>query len=127
MSIDWLFDVERDIDNGREIFACPGIGQNEWILGRPLEETRRLGQRAADAKKMAISVYRVKSKHDTILGDLYLVPTKIEAPGARGEPQIKWSVVDTREAGEMMRDVRHGPSPFFGVQVVETLEPRATT
>jgi len=122
MSIDWLFDLERDIDNGREILCCPGMGQNEWVIGKPLEELKKLGRRVADAKKIAVNIVRLVNKHDTLAGDLYLIPTKIDAPGVRGEPQVKWSVVDTREAGEMMRDVRHGPSPFFGMQVQETIE-----
>jgi hypothetical protein len=65
------------------------------------------------------------SKADAIAGDLFLVPTQIGDPGPRGEPQIQWSTVETKEAAEMMRDVKHGPSPFFGMQVEETVPPTA--
>ena len=50
-------------------------------------------------------------------------PTEIGDPGHRGEPNIKWSCVETKEAAEMMRDVRKGPSPIFGTQVEETVDP----
>lgn len=122
MSIDWIFDLERDIDNGRDIFATPGVGRNQWIIGKPIEELRKLAKRTADHKKMAVHVVRLISKHDAIAGDLFLVPTQIGEPGARGEPSIQWSTVETKDAAEMMRDVRHGPSPFFGMQVQETVE-----
>lgn len=124
MSIDWLYDIEREIDNGKTMLACPGVGSNEWVVGRPLEDLRKLARRVADAKKVQVNIVKLVPKHDTLSGDLYLVPTKIEQPGARGEPQVKWSVVDTREAAEMMKDLRHGPAPFFGMQIEESINPQ---
>lgn len=123
MSIDWLFDLEREIDNGKEIYACPGMAQNEWVVGRPVDDLKKIAKRVVEAKKIAVNIVRLINKHDTLTGDLYLVPTKIDNEGPRGEPQVRWSIVDTREAGEMMRDVRHGPAPYFGMQVLESLEP----
>jgi hypothetical protein len=123
MSIDWLCDLERDIDNGKEIFACPGTGRNQWILGRNADELRKHAQRAATTKKLAVSIVRLVSKADALMGDLFLVPTQIDEPGPRNEPVIKWSAVETKEAAEMMRDVRRGPAPFFGMQVQETFNP----
>jgi hypothetical protein len=70
---------------------------------------------------------RLVSKHEAITGDLFLVPTKIGDPGPRGEAQIEWSTVETKEAAEMMRDVRHGPSPFFAMQVEQKIESEAET
>jgi hypothetical protein len=58
-----------------------------------------------------------------VAGDNFLVATRIGDPGARGEPQIEWTVVETKEAAEMMRDVRRGSSPFFAIQDEETVEP----
>ena len=46
------------------------------------------------------------SRPTEIAGVLYLVPTEIGEPGCRGEPNIKWACVDTKEAAEIMRDVR---------------------
>lgn len=122
MSIDWIFDLERDIDNGKDICACPAVGRNQWVIGKPVEELRKLAKRAAEHKKMAVSIVRLISKHDAVSGDLYLVPTNIGEPGSRGEPQIQWSTVETKDAAEMMRDVRHGPAPFFAMQEVESVE-----
>ena len=123
MSIDWLFDLERDIDNGKDIFACAGVSRNQWVIGKPMEELKKVAKRAADNKKLPIHIVRLISKHDAVSGDLFLCPVKIGDPGNRGEPQIEWSTVDTKEAAEMMRDVRHGPAPFFGMQIQDTVQP----
>lgn len=122
MSIDWIVDLERDIDNGKDILACPAIARNQWIIGKPIEELQKMAKRAAEHKKMSVGIVRLISKHDAVSGDLFLVPTSIGDPGPRGEPQVQWSTVETKEAAEMMRDVRHGPAPFFGMQTVETVE-----
>ena len=126
MSIDWLLDLERDIENGKEILAAPSPSRNQWLIGRPLDELRKVAKRTADTKKLAVSVVKLVSKHDTVVGDLFLVPTNIGDPGPKGEPQISWSTVETKEAAEMMRDVKRGPSPFFGMQVQENVDPSAT-
>lgn len=123
MSIDWLFDIERDIENGKELFACPGTGRNQWIIGKSVEDLKKHAKRAATTKKMAVQIVRLISKGDAVPGNLFLVPTSIDEPGPRGEPQIKWSSVETKEAAEMMRDVRRGPSPFFAMQVEESIDP----
>lgn len=126
MSIDWLCDLEREIDNGKELFACPGIARNQWVIAPNMEELARSAKRAAEHKKLPVNIVRLISKHDAIAGDLYLVPTKIGDPGPRGEAHIQWSTVETKEAAEMMRDVRHGPSPFFGMQIEKTIHPAAS-
>lgn len=123
MSIDYLIDLEREIDNGKTIYATPGTGRNQWIIGKNIDELRKQAKRAADSKKMAVNVVRLIMKHDAMPGDLFLVPTQIDEPGSRGEAVVRWSTVETREAAEMMRDVRRGPSPYFGMQVEETVEP----
>lgn len=123
MSIDFLLDLERDIDGGKDIYACQGVGRNQWMLGRSVADLKKTAKRTADHKKMAVSIVRLISKSDAVAGNLYLVPTRIGEPGARGEPQIEWSTVETREAAEMMRDVRFGPAPFFGMQVEESVNP----
>lgn len=126
MSIDWIQDLERSIDNGKDVLATQGPGRAEWVIGKPLAEIQKTAKRAAEHKKHPVSIVRLISKHDAIAGDLFLVPTQIEEPGPRGEPQIRWTAVETKEAAEMMRDVRFGPSPFFGIQTVETINPEKT-
>lgn len=125
MSIDWLLDLERAVDGGKEVYAAPGVGKNQWIVAKNVNDLVKTAQRAADLKKMAVSVVRLVPKMDAVAGDLFLVPVKIGDPGPRGEPQIEWKPFETREAAENMRDVRHGPSPFFGMQVVQAVEPTA--
>ena len=123
MSIDFLFELERAIDGGRTIYACPGPGRNQWVTGKSVDELKKTAQRAADQKKLAVSIVRLIPKNDAVAGDLFLVPTNIGDPGARGEPVIQWSAVETKEAADMMKDVRKGPAPFFGMQVEETVNP----
>jgi hypothetical protein len=126
MSIDWLHDLDRAVEAGKELFACPGVGKNQWVVGRTVDELRKVAQRSCDLKKMPVSIVRLVPKMDAVAGDLFLVPIKIGDPGPRGEPQVEWKPVETREAGETMRDVRHGPSPIFGMQVEATVNPTAT-
>lgn len=123
MSIDWLFELERAIDAGKEIFACPGLKQGEWVITRTAADLKKTAQRVVDQRKMAVHIVRMLNCHDAVAGDTFLVPVKIDQPGPRNEPHITWSNVETKEAAEMLRDVRHGPSPFFAIQVQETIEP----
>ena len=122
MSIDWLNDLERDVDNGKPMYACPGVTRNQWVISEAKEDLIRVAERTANHKKMAVNIVRLISKHDAIAGDLFLVPTKIGEPGPRGEIHIDWSTVETKEASEMMRDVRFGPSPYFGMQVEQSVD-----
>ena len=123
MSIDWLLDLERMVDNGRVFYATPGPGRNQWVIGKTIEDLEPIARRAADSKKIPVNIVRIVSPHDTMAGDLFLVPVEIGEPGNRGEPMVKWSTVDTKEAAEMMRDVRKGPSPIFGMQIETSFEP----
>lgn len=124
MSIDYLEDLENAITNGRRKFACPGPNANEWHIEDSLEGLRAKAQRTADVRRFQCSIYRLVNKMETVSGDSYLVVRKILEPGPRGEPHFQWSVVDTREAAEMLRDVSHGPTPFFGAVVEETFNPK---
>lgn len=124
MSIDWLNDLERGIENGRTMYGCPStVGRNQWVINADQSEVEKVAKRTAEHRKIAVNVIQVVAKYEAIAGDMFLVPTQIGEAGPRGEPQIQWSVVETREAAEMMRDVRHGPSPFFGMRTITTIEP----
>ena len=90
-----------------------------------LEELKSKAKRTADVKKFQCHIYRLVNKMETVTGDAFLVVRKILEPGPRGEPHFQWSVVDTREAAEMLLDVSQGPTPFFGAVVEETFNPRA--
>ena len=123
MSIDWLLDLERSIDGGKIVFACAGVGRNQWVMGKTVEDLMPAAKRAANTKKIPVQIVRIIPKNDTITGDMYLVPTNIGEPGARGEPSIEWKPIEAKEAAENMRDVRRGPSHFFGMQVETTVNP----
>jgi hypothetical protein len=73
-------------------------------------------------KKLAVDIVRLVSPHE-MADVLYLVPTEIGDPGPRGEPNIRWACVETKEAAEILRDVRKWRSPIFGMQVEETVAP----
>lgn len=124
MSIDYLEDLEASVTNGRAMFACPGPNANEWFLSEKVEELRPKAQRTADSRKFTTHIYRLVNRMETVTGDVYLCVRKILDPGPRGEPHFRWSVVDTREAAEMLRDVSQGPTPYFGAMIEETFEPR---
>lgn len=123
MSIDFLYDVERDVEAGKDVFACPGMGRNQWVVARKIDELKKIAKRTADQKKISVQIVRLIPKSDAVAGNLFLVPTRIGEPGARGEPQIEWTTIETKEAAETMRDVRFGPSPFFGMQNEEAVGP----
>jgi hypothetical protein len=126
MSIDWLYDLERAVENGKEIYATQSVGRSQWVIGKSLPELMKVAQRTANHKKLAVPIARLINKDDAVAGDMFLVPVEIGDPGHRGEPNIKWTAVETKEAAEMMRDVRHGPSPTFGMQVMESADPTVT-
>lgn len=124
MSVDYLEDLENKIDRGMVLFACPTAVSGEWILGNNIEEIKPKAQRAANAKKHELNIYRLVNKSDAVTGDSFLVVRKFLEPQQNGTPKMQWALVDTREAGEMMRDVSQGPSPYFGAIIEETFTPK---
>lgn len=123
MSLDYLEDLAAQIDRGKIYYACPGVQAGEWHLAGSVDELKNFAQRAANSRKMEVPIYRVVNMLDTVTGDSYLLVRKILEPGPRGEPKIQWSVVDTREAAEMLRDVSQGPTPYFGATVEQIVKP----
>lgn len=126
MSIDYLEDLERAIDNGKELFVCPGVQSSEWEISSDEELLEKKAQRTANASKFECHVYRIISKADALSEDSYLVVRKILDPSPKGEPRFQWGIVDTKEAAEMMRDVSQGPSPYFGASIHITMQPTNT-
>ena len=124
MSIDYLYDIERDVDSGKDMYACPGLGKNQWVISRSIDELKKVARRTAEHRKTGVTIVRLIPKSDTIMGNNFLVPIRIGDPGVRGEPQIEWATIETKEAADNMKDVRRGPAPFFGMQVEDTIEPK---
>lgn len=122
MSIDWLEDLSRAVDNGKEVYLTPGIQSNEWHMAFVLEELRSKGQRTANSRKFQSHIYRLINRMDTVSDDSYVVVRKILDPSPQGDPRFQWAIVDTREAAELLRDVSQGPTPYFGATIVETFE-----
>ncbi len=125
MSVDYLEDLESMLDKGSELFACPSTANGEWVLSKTVEDLRPKAQRAANSQKHELAIYKLVNKSDAVTGDAFLVVRKFLETLKDGTPRMQWALVDTREAGEMMRDVSQGPSPYFGAVVTETFRPLA--
>ena len=59
MSIDYLTDLERAIENGRDVFACPGIGRNQYVISKTVEDLKKIAKRVADTQKTPASIVRL--------------------------------------------------------------------
>lgn len=124
MSIDFLYDLERAVNTGKVIFACPGSSYKQWFISKDLKEIQKQARRQAVARKAAVQIVRLMPANDAVQGEMFLVPTQVEDEGGgRGEPQIKWATVETKEAATNLRDLRYGPSPFFAMQYEEEVNP----
>jgi len=123
MSIDYLESLEQSVDSGQILYACPGSAQNRWHFANKPNDLRTQAQRVADSRNMEVSIYQLINKMDAVPTDSFLICRKILEPGPTGEPKLEWTLVDTKEAAEMMRDVSQGPSPFFGATLFETCKP----
>lgn len=119
MSMEYLEQLEVDINSGLPYYACPGSGANEWFISTDVEKCRQRAQRTANANRFDAIIYRLVNKMDTTTGDAFLAVRKILEVSSRGEPNIRWMLVDTREAAELLRDVSQGPTPYFGLVVDE--------
>jgi hypothetical protein len=121
MAIDYLIDLEHQLDRGHNFYACPGLGLNEWHLSESLDDIRRRAHKTAGVRKMPIEIRRLVS-HTAAEADAFLVVRKILEQGPTGEPRLHWMLVDTRDAAEMLRDVSQGPSPYFGATALEAVD-----
>ncbi len=124
MSIDWLKDLERDITYGKDFYATPAVGKNQWVISQDKEKLFPIAKRTAEHKKIPVDIVRLVLPSDVLSGESFLVPIRIGDQGSRGEVAIEWVAVESREASELMRDLRFGQSPYFGMQVEETIIPK---
>lgn len=123
MSLDYLEEISIAIDSGTPYYACPGQTANEWYLSKSLDELRIKAQRTANSRKFEAHIYRLLNRMDTGPNDCFLICRKILEPGPRGEPHMQMTIVDTRDAAELLRDVSQGPTPYFGATIEETFQP----
>lgn len=125
MAIDYLEDIEKSLERGREIFACPSVNSGDWIISEDVESMKPKAERAAKSKKHELHIYRLASVNMASYQDGFLVVRKFLEPTRDGTPRMQWVLVETKEAGEMMRDVSQGPSPYFAAMIEETIKPEA--
>jgi hypothetical protein len=123
MAIDYLEDIERSLERGRELFACPSVNTGDWILSEDIESIKPKAERAAKSKKHELHIYRLASIHTASWQDGFLVVRKFLEPNRDGTPKMQWALVESKEASEMMRDVSQGPSPYFAALIEETVQP----
>ncbi|MGI6680623.1 MAG: hypothetical protein ACOX3T_03970 [Bdellovibrionota bacterium] len=124
MSIDWLRDLERDIMYGKHFYAVPTAGKNQWVISQEKDSLKSIAERTAAHKKIPVDIVRLVLPTEAVSGETYLVPIRIGGQDVRGEAVLEWVAVETIEASELMRDLRFGESPYFGMQIVETIVPK---
>ena len=123
MSLEYLEDLEKAIEHGREYFACPGKNSHEWHISNEPESLNDRCQRTANMRKFPQHVYQLVNVNDAGAGDSYLICKKLLDAGPRGEANLHWMLVDTKDAAEMLRDVSQGPSPYFGAVPIAKFDP----
>jgi hypothetical protein len=123
MSAECLEDLERDVELGNEVFACPQDGRNHWSFHRDQDALCKKARDVARARGVKVSVLRLIPTSDVVPGDCYLVPRTICGRDIPVLSQIEWALVESREAAELLRAVRNGPAPYFGARVEYTASP----
>jgi hypothetical protein len=123
MAIDYLEDIERDLERGIDMFVCPSVNSGDWIFSNDVASIIPKAKRAAQSKKHELNIYRLASIHDASMQDGFLIVRKFLEPNRDGTPRMQWAMVESREASEMMRDVSQGPSPYFAALIEETVKP----
>ena len=123
MPIGYLEELERQILTGTEQFVCQGPNANEWIFNRDIDELLSKAQLAANVRKQETHVYRLINKKDAVSGNTFLVVRRFLGRKSNGTPDFEWSLVDSLESAEVLRDVSHGPTPLFGAVIERTFQP----
>jgi hypothetical protein len=121
VSIDFLFEIERAVERGKEIYACPGVVSGRWEIGSSIETIRKAAKRSAESRKTSVNIMRLVPNTSLMPDTPLLIATKIG--DGDGASAITWTTVDTKDAAETLRDVSQGPSPYFGLEVEETVQP----
>ena len=123
MPIGYLEELERQILTGTQHFVCQGQNANEWIFNKEVETLGPKAQLTANSRKLETHLYRLINKKDAVTGDSFLVVRRFVGRKPNGTPEFEWSLVDTLESAEILRDVSHGPTPLFGAVIEQTFQP----
>jgi hypothetical protein len=122
MYFDYLEELELRIEGGDLVYACQGQGAHQWHIGESLEDISSKAQIVSNLKKYPMPVYQLISGSEAT-PESYLVVKKVVLSSV-GDPQrYDWVQVDTRQAAELVRDVAHGATPFFGLITEATIKP----
>lgn len=68
MSIEWLYELERAVEDGDDVFACPGMGKDQWQVARSIEELRPLAKQAAVSKQLPVYIVRLSPPQGNRVG-----------------------------------------------------------
>ena len=123
MPMNYLDDLERTIGTGGLRFACPAGSLDEWCIAETHAELVAIAQKAANSRRFPTNIYRLIGKTEAVIGTPYLVVRKILQQNSDRTPNFQWSLVDTLEAAEMVRDVSQGLTPLFGAVIEQSFEP----
>jgi hypothetical protein len=97
----------------------------DWSLDESLDECRSRAQRLATSRKIVVTIFQLVSHLDATEQDTFFTVRRLLEGRPGGPPVVQWTMVDTREAAELLRDVSQGPTPFFGAKVEEFIHPRS--
>jgi hypothetical protein len=120
MSIDYFEELFQVVEQGADVFACPTANPQEWDFSTNIHTLRKKAQRGATVRHIPLSIYRLVSVSATDASG-FLIIRRILKTTLTGVPPFHCSIVETRDAAELPRDVSQGPTPYFGVVVEETL------
>lgn len=123
MVIDNLSALEELINMGTAVFACREGRTGQWVLGMSAAELLPKATAFAATHHVDAPIYRLVPASETMAGQPFLFVKKVEDRGPLVSPQFHWSVVDTKEGAEMLRDVSIGPSPYFGTVTESVVAP----
>ena len=123
MGINFLEDLAEAVGRGTSIYVCPGPLTGRWEMHKTLEGIKQLAKRCANARKAPVKVMRLIPSTNILPENQILIPSKIGSEDEKGMANVTWSTVETVDAAETLRDVSHGPSPFFGLEPVDTVNP----
>ena len=122
MFFEFLERLERVILNEEEVYACQGVGTYQWYIEYDIDDIVAKAQATANVKKYPIPIYRISRGEDINPSESYLVVKRV-IMSAVGDFLYEWVQVDTREAAELVRDVTHGATPFFGLVTEQIVKP----
>lgn len=121
-------EMEEAIHAGRTLYASPGLLLGRWDITSDREMLLARVQLSADANGEEASLFRMASPDEAGDGDSFLFVRRIlQSDSPRVPYLLQWSLADTREAAELLRDVSAGPTPYFAITLDTSCQPARQT